>query len=140
MSASAAVRATAESLPQAPGEVRAEQRAVTALLVGTAAEQREATTPGALPGLGELGSRRRPAEAGKIPATVGGPVDLAAPEGAQEREDRAQLPQPDVHAALPDPARPEPHDEDARAVVARGRVVDALGADARCMKAKGYTA
>ncbi len=71
----------------------------------------------------------RPREPSPVAPPVLGPADLAGAERAQQWKDGTELFQPDIHAALADAARPEPHDEDARAVRRPGRVIDAFDRD-----------
>src|SRR5262249_58322590 len=125
---SAAARATAQSLHQA-GQVAAQQRAMTARLVRTTAEQGHASPPREAAHVGDLGACLRTAESGQIAPAIPGPVDLAPAEGAKERKHRTQLAEPDVDAALGDAAGPEAHDEHPRTVITRGRLVDALRSD-----------
>src|SRR5882762_2906674 len=100
-------------------------------LVGASAEQRDASLLG-----GGADDRQRllrlwPLEPLQVARPILRPCDLLVEERAQQRDDRAELLEPQVHALLADPARPEAHDEDARAVVCRRRIVDALDRDHR---------
>src|SRR2546430_13700544 len=83
---------------------------------------RPATEGGARPGARErppraerllgLGAR----EPREVAAAIRRPAEPAVEERAEEGHDGPQLLEPHVHARLADPARPEPHDEDTRAV------------------------
>src|SRR3989442_14975929 len=102
---------------------------MTALLVGTAAQERDAAGAGQLSHLGDLSLRLRTAQPCEVPASILVPVDRATAKRAEQLHHGAQLAQPGVHAVLTDAARPEPHDEDSRPIVRRRLVVDALDRD-----------
>lgn len=97
--------------------------------VSAPAQQRDASAPCAPADVLDRFLRLGPLQAGEISRDVLLPRDLRVEELAQERWHRAELLQPHTHALLADAARPEPHDEDAIAILGRGRLVDALGDD-----------
>jgi hypothetical protein len=102
---------------------------VAARFVGAAAQERHATLAGASPHLGERRLSFRPLESGQVAWHVLQPTDLLVQVGAQQLRHGPELLEPDAHALLAHPARPEAHDEHAVAVVAGRRLVDALGDD-----------
>ena len=102
------------------------------LLVGAAAEERDAAALRAPAYLGDGGLRLGSREAGEVARDVLLPGDLLVEELAQQRRHRAELLQPDAHALLANAAWPEPHDEHAVAVVVGRWLVDALGDDVGC--------
>src|SRR5216117_403448 len=94
---------------------------MAARLVGAAAEQGDSSLGGAASYLRDRRLRLGPLETGEIAGDVLLPRDGLVEVRAQQLGHRAQL--------LADAARPEPHDQHARAVV-RGRgLVDAPGDD-----------
>src|SRR6266581_6816368 len=100
--------------------------AMAARLVGAAAEERDPAAGEAPTHFGESLASLGPAQAGAVAAAVFRPADPAAAEAAEQGQDRAELFEPDVHARATDSARPEAHDQHARAVVAARRIVDTL--------------
>src|SRR6267142_1969068 len=98
-------------------------------LVGAPAQQRDAALLGGGAYDRQVLLRLRPLEPLQVARAVLGPGDLLVEERAQQRDDRAELLEPEVHALLADAARPETHDEHAGAVVRSRRLVDALGHD-----------
>ena len=102
---------------------------VAACLVGAAAEQCDSAGRAASLHLGDGGLRLGPREACQVARHVLLPADLLVEIGAQQLGHRPQLPEPDAHTLLADAAGPEAHDQHPLAVVARGRLVDALGPD-----------
>src|SRR5437870_7472090 len=106
-----------------------QKRAMAARLVGAAAEQGDSSLGGAASYLRDRRLRLGPLETGEIAGDVLLPRDGLVEVRAQQLGHRAQLLEPHAHALLADAARPEPHDQHARAVV-RGRgLVDAPGDD-----------
>src|SRR6266850_8470281 len=103
---------------------------MAARLVGAAAEQGDASLGGAASYLRDGRLSLGPLEAGEIARYVLLPRDALVEVRAQQLGHRAQLLEPHAHAFLADAARPEPHDQHARAVVRRRGLVDALGDDA----------
>src|SRR2546422_3702127 len=102
---------------------------MAARLVGAAAEQGDSSLGGAASYLRDRRLRLGPLETGEIAGDVLLPRDGLVEVRAQQLGHRAQLLEPHAHALLADAARPEPHDQHARAVV-RGRgLVDAPGDD-----------
>src|SRR5213593_686302 len=102
---------------------------MAARLVGAAAEQGDSCLGGAASYLRDRRLRLGPLETGEIAGDVLLPRDGLVEVRAQQLGHRAQLLEPHAHALLADAARPEPHDQHARAVV-RGRgLVDAPGDD-----------
>src|SRR5438093_929566 len=102
---------------------------MAARLVGAAAEQGDSSLGGAASYLRDRRLRLGPLETGEIAGDVLLPRDGLVEVRAQQLGHRAQLLEPHAHALLADAARPEPHDQHARAVV-RGRgLVDAPGGD-----------
>src|SRR5437867_8141551 len=106
-----------------------QKRAMAARLVGAPAEQGDSSLGGAASYLRDRRLRLGPLETGEIAGDVLLPRDGLVEVRAQQLGHRAQLLEPHAHALLADAARPEPHDQHARAVV-RGRgLVDAPGDD-----------
>src|SRR3989442_5199801 len=95
-------------------------------LVGASAQERDASLLRGAADDRQLFLRLRPLEPLQIAWPVLGPGDLLVEERAEQRDDRAELLEPEIHAFLADPARPEPPYEDARAVARGRRIVDAL--------------
>src|SRR5688572_23130835 len=77
----------------------------------------------------EEGDRPAAREPREVAAAIRRPAERAVEERAEEGHDGPQLLEPHVHARLADPARPETHDEDARAVGGGRRRIDPLGVD-----------
>src|SRR2546422_5093038 len=102
---------------------------MAAVLVGAPAQERDASLRGGGADDRERFLGLRPLEPLQVARSVLGPGDLLVEERAQQRDDGAELLEPYIHAVLADPARPEAHDEDARAVVLGRRIVDAPGRD-----------
>ena len=101
------------------------------VLVGAPAQERDAPFLGGGVDDRQLLLRLGPLEPLQVTRPVLRPGDLFVEKRAQQRDDRAELLEPEVHALLADPARPEAHDEDARAVVLGRRIVNALDRDHR---------
>src|SRR2546422_9517823 len=99
------------------------------VLVGAPAQERDAPFLGGGADDRQLLLRRGPLEPLQVTRPVLRPGDLFVEKRAQQRDDRTELLEPEVHALLADPARPEAHDEDARAVVLGRRIVNAPGRD-----------
>ena len=102
---------------------------MAARLVGTAAEQGDASGVGAPSHLRERRLRLRALEAGQVTRDVLLPRERLVEVRAQQLGHGAELLEPHAHALLADAAWPEPHDQHAVAVRDRGRLVDALGDD-----------
>src|SRR2546427_3512558 len=98
-------------------------------LVGASAQERDASRLRRRADDRQLFLGLGPLEPLQIARPVLGPGDLLVEERAQQRHDGAELLEPEVHAVLADPPRPEAHDEDAGAVRRRRRIVDALDRD-----------
>src|SRR5439155_1317002 len=119
-----------------PGRRRAgpQRQGFARALVGAPAQERDAPFLGGGADDRQLLLRLGPLEPLQVTRPVLCPGDLFVEKRAQQRDDRAELLEPEVHALLADPARPEAHDEDARAVVLGRRIVNALDRDHRIVR------
>jgi hypothetical protein len=97
--------------------------------VGAAAEERDGPAARQAQDCRPRGAGLGPGEAGEVAAPVGRPAEPPGAVGAQERERRAELAEPQVDPLAADAARPQAHDEHPDAVPWRRGGADVAGRD-----------